>query len=147
MTIEEAASLVIQAAALTEGGDLFILDMGQEIRIEDLATRMIRLRGLRVGTDVEVKYVGLRPGEKLREQLVGPSEEKEPTAHPKILRVVNNGHAVERAWLMERVEELVDLAALQRNGEIAARLQAVTLEANGGGPVEATRVAEVRSAP
>jgi len=147
MTIEEAASLVIQAAALTEGGDLFILDMGQEIRIEDLATRMIRLRGLRVGTDVEVKYVGLRAGEKLREQLVGPGEEKEPTAHPKILRVVNNGHAVERAWLMERVDELVDLAALQRNGEIAARLQAVTLEANGGGPLEATRVAEVRSAP
>ena len=147
MTIEEAASLVIQAAALTEGGDLFILDMGQEIRIEDLATRMIRLRGLRVGTDVEVKYVGLRPGEKLREQLVGPGEEKEPTAHPKILRVVNNGHAVERAWLMEQVDQLVDLAALQRNGEIAARLQAVTLEANGGGPVEAARVAEVRSAP
>jgi len=147
MTIEEAASLVIQAAALTEGGDLFILDMGQEIRIEDLATRMIRLRGLRVGTDVEVKYVGLRAGEKLREQLVGPGEEKEPTAHPKILRVVNNGHAVERAWLMQQVDQLVDLAALQRNGEIAARLQAVTLEANGGGPVEATRVAEVRSAP
>lgn len=147
MTIEEAASLVIQAAALTEGGDLFILDMGQEIRIEDLATRMIRLRGLRVGTDVEVKYVGLRPGEKLREQLVGPGEEEEPTAHPKILRVVNNGHAVERAWLMERVDELVDLAALQRNGEIAARLLAVTLEANGGGPVEAAGVAEVHSAP
>jgi hypothetical protein len=60
---------------------------------------------------------------------------------------VNNGHAVERAWLMERVDELVDLAGLQRNGEIAARLHAVTLEANGGGPVEAARVAEVRSAP
>ncbi len=128
MTIEEAASLVIQAAALTEGGDIFILDMGQEIRIEDLATKMIRLRGLRVGDDVEVEYVGLRPGEKLREELVGPDEEEEPTAHPKIVRVVNNSHTVDRSWLMEQVDQLVDLADHQRNGLIAARLRALVAE-------------------
>ena len=143
MTIEEAASLVIQAAALTQGGDLFILDMGQEIKIEDLAAKMIRLRGLRVGTDIEVKYVGLRAGEKLREELVGPGEKEEPTAHPKIRRVVNHAHAVDRGWLLQRVDELVALAVGQKNGEIAARLESTVLEANGGGPVETAAVAEV----
>ncbi|MGB3904213.1 MAG: nucleoside-diphosphate sugar epimerase/dehydratase, partial [Anaerolineae bacterium] len=124
MTLEEAASLVIQAAALTEGGDIFVLDMGQEIKIEDLATRMIRLRGLRVGKDVEIEYVGLRPGEKLREDLVGPGEAKEPTAHPKIARVVNSGHQVNRSQLLEEVDALVELASAQRNGEIVSRLRA-----------------------
>jgi FlaA1/EpsC-like NDP-sugar epimerase len=132
MTIEEAASLVIQAAALTEGGDIFILDMGQEIRIDDLAAKMIRLRGLRVGTDIEVKYVGLRPGEKLREELVGPDEEAKPTAHAKIVRVVNNSHAVDREWLLEQIDQLVDLAAGQRNGEIADRFRAVAAELGSG---------------
>ncbi|NIO00459.1 MAG: polysaccharide biosynthesis protein, partial [Anaerolineae bacterium] len=118
MTIEEAASLVIQAAALTEGGDIFVLDMGQEIRIEDLAKRMIRMRGLRVGEDIEIKYVGLRPGEKLREELVGPGEETEPTTHAKISRVVNSRHQVTREELLAEVDALVKLAASQKNGEI-----------------------------
>ena len=146
MTIEEAASLVIQAAALTQGGDLFILDMGQEIRIEDLAARMIRLRGLRVGTDIEVKFVGLRPGEKLREELVGPGEEEEPTAHPKILRVVNHAHLVDRDWLVQRVEELVGLAEGQKNGEISARLEAIVMEANGGVEAAARPSVELHAA-
>ncbi len=123
MTIEEAASLVIQAAALTRGGDIFVLDMGQEIRIEDLATRMIRLHGLRVGEDVEIKYIGLRPGEKLREELFGPGEVKEATAHPKIVRVLNSVHQIEHAELLAEVDALVELASAQRTREIAHRLR------------------------
>ena len=70
MTIPEAVSLVIQAAALAEGGELFMLDMGEPIKIGDLVKRLIRWRGLRVGKDIEVIYTGLRPGEKLSEELV-----------------------------------------------------------------------------
>lgn len=123
MTIEEAASLVIQAAALTKGGDIFMLEIGQEMGIEDLARKMIRLHGLRVGKDIQIEYIGLRPGEKLQEELVNPGEEKEPTAHPRISRIVNSSPHANRARLLEQVDELIELASAQRNGEIAVRLR------------------------
>lgn len=84
MSISEAVSLVIQAATLTKGGDLFMLDMGQEIRIVDLAHKMIRLRGLRPYLDIPIVYTGLRPGEKLREELHTSNENQQPTTHPSI---------------------------------------------------------------
>jgi FlaA1/EpsC-like NDP-sugar epimerase len=87
MSIEEAVQLVLQAAALAAGGDLFVLDMGEPVRIVDLAERMIRLAGFRVGTDVEVQVTGVRPGEKLVEELVAFDEPSEPTAHPAIARI------------------------------------------------------------
>ena len=92
MSIFEAAALIIQAASLTEGGDIFMLDMGQEIRIEDLAHKMIRLRGLRPGEDIPIVYTGIRPGEKLHEQLLAQDEEKLATLHPKVFRVRNGNH-------------------------------------------------------
>ncbi len=85
MTIEEAAQLVIQAGAFTEGGDVFILDMGEPVRIIDLADQMVRLLG--GGEDIEIRVTGLRPGEKLHETLLYQVEETLPTAHPKINRV------------------------------------------------------------
>jgi FlaA1/EpsC-like NDP-sugar epimerase len=75
MSVSEAASLVIQAATLTEGKDIFMLDMGQRIRIADLAHKMIRLRGLRPGQDIAIEYTGIRPGEKLYEEFLAPDEE------------------------------------------------------------------------
>lgn len=87
MSIEEAVQLVLQAAALAGGGDLFVLDMGEPVRILDLAERMIRLAGFRVGADVEVQVIGVRPGEKLEEELVASDEPSEPTAHPSIARI------------------------------------------------------------
>ena len=69
MLIPEAAQLVIQAGAMGQGGEIFVLDMGEPVRILDLAHDMIRLSGLRVGEDIEVQIVGLRPGEKLYEEL------------------------------------------------------------------------------
>ena len=86
MSIEEAVQLVLQAAALARGGDLFVLDMGEPVRIHDLAERMIRLAGLRVGADIEVRVTGVRPGEKLEEELVADDEPTYPTAHPAISR-------------------------------------------------------------
>ena len=69
MTIPEAAQLVIQAGAMGQGGEIFVLDMGEPVRIVDLAADMIRLSGLRVGEDIEIQFTGLRPGEKLYEEL------------------------------------------------------------------------------
>ena len=87
MSIEEAVELVLQAAALARGGDLFVLDMGEPVRILDLAHRMIRLAGLRVGADIEVRITGVRPGEKLEEELLAEGEPADPTEHPAISRI------------------------------------------------------------
>jgi FlaA1/EpsC-like NDP-sugar epimerase len=122
MSMPEAASLIIQAAAITTGGDLFMLDMGQQIKIEDLAYRLIRLRGLRPGVDIPIKYVGIRPGEKLHEDLIGDGEERHLTSHPAIFRVQSSEH-VEPETLYRQVEELLELAQQQRNGEIVAKLR------------------------
>jgi FlaA1/EpsC-like NDP-sugar epimerase len=88
MTVEEAAQLVIQAGAFTEGGDVFILNMGEPVRIIDLANQMVRLLGR--GKDIEIRMTRLRPGEKLHEKLVFQAEEMLPTPHSKINRVVHN---------------------------------------------------------
>jgi FlaA1/EpsC-like NDP-sugar epimerase len=86
MTIPEAVQLILQAAAMGRGGELFMLDMGEPIHIVDLARDMIRLSGLVEGTDIEIRYVGVRPGEKLFEELLTDPGVAEPTEHPKILR-------------------------------------------------------------
>ena len=84
MTIHEASQLVLQAGAMGNGGEIFVLDMGEPIRILDLAHELIRRSGLKVGDDIEIEYTGIRPGEKLFEELAGNDEETCPTAHPKI---------------------------------------------------------------
>jgi FlaA1/EpsC-like NDP-sugar epimerase len=87
MSIEESVQLVLQAAALAQGGELFMLDMGEPVRIMELAERMIRLSGRAVGTDIEIKVTGARPGEKLVEALRDADEAATPTIHPSITRV------------------------------------------------------------
>ncbi len=90
MTIPEAAQLVVQASALGKGGEIFVLDMGEQLRIADLAREMIQLSGLGLDTDIQIQYVGIRPGEKLYEELAAPDENLGATAHPKILRIQGN---------------------------------------------------------
>jgi FlaA1/EpsC-like NDP-sugar epimerase len=85
MMIPEAAQLVIQAGAMGRGGEIFVLDMGEPVRIIDLARDMIRLSGLREGEDIEIQITGLRPGEKLFEELYADRERRRPTSHPKIM--------------------------------------------------------------
>lgn len=85
MTIPEAAKLVIQAGAIGRSGEILLLDMGEPVRILDLAEDMIRLSGLRPGVDIEIVFTGIRPGEKLYEELHLPGERWLPTSHPKIL--------------------------------------------------------------
>ena len=85
MTIPEAAQLVLQAAAAGQGGQIFLLDMGEPVKISDLAKQMITLSGFRPGEDIDIVYTGVRPGEKLFEELRTEGEDIEPTVHPKVL--------------------------------------------------------------
>jgi FlaA1/EpsC-like NDP-sugar epimerase len=107
MLIPEAAQLVIQAGAMGRGGEIFVLDMGEPVRILDLAHDLIRLSGLRVGEDVEVQVVGLRPGEKLYEELYDAGESQRPTSHPKIMVA-----ACRRRPVCDVVHDIDRLAAL-----------------------------------
>lgn len=90
MSIPEAASLIIQAGAVAGRGEIYMLDMGDPIRIVDLAQKMIRLKGLRPGRDIPIEFIGIRPGEKLYEELSYQAERKRPTVHPKIYCLENN---------------------------------------------------------
>jgi FlaA1/EpsC-like NDP-sugar epimerase len=105
MTIPEAAQLVIQAGTMGQGGEIFILDMGEPVRIVDLAADCIRLSGLRVGEDIEIEFTGARPGEKLFEELTVRGERHLPTRHPKIMvaeRRHEDRHNIHR--LIQRLE-------------------------------------------
>jgi FlaA1/EpsC-like NDP-sugar epimerase len=120
MTIPEAAGLVIQAGAFGKGGDVFVLDMGEQVRIADLAREMIQLAGLTPGTDVPIEFVGMRPGEKLYEELAESQENLRPTSHPKILRVAENGGAP--ADLDAQLKELFTVALEMDNDRMRATL-------------------------
>jgi FlaA1/EpsC-like NDP-sugar epimerase len=84
MTIPEACQLIMQAAVIGQGGETFVLDMGEPVKIRYLAEQMIRLAGREPGRDIRIQYTGLRPGEKLYEELFYESEAYAPTPHPKI---------------------------------------------------------------
>jgi FlaA1/EpsC-like NDP-sugar epimerase len=120
MLIPEAAQLVIQTGAMGKGGEIFVLDMGEPIRIVDLAYDMIRLSGLRVGDDIEVKIVGLRPGEKLYEELYDHGESHRPTTHSKIM-VADSA----RRQLLEVIADISRLESLlqEPNDVILAALR------------------------
>ncbi len=100
MTIPEASQLVLQAAAMGKGGEIFVLDMGQSVRIVDLARDLIRLSGLNED-DIEIVFTGLRPGEKLYEELYFDDEERQPTPHPKLFV------AYHRPYTLAEVEQAV----------------------------------------
>jgi FlaA1/EpsC-like NDP-sugar epimerase len=93
MTIPEAVGLVMQASAMGKGGEIFVLDMGKPVKIVDLARQMIELSGFKVGEDIEIKFTGLKPGEKLFEELQHCDEQHLPTEHPRIMRFVTSNDA------------------------------------------------------
>jgi FlaA1/EpsC-like NDP-sugar epimerase len=123
MTIPEAVQLVLQAGALGRGGEVFVLDMGEQIRIVDIATDLIRLSGLEVGADIEIKFTGVRPGEKLYEEMFFTAENVLPTDHPKVLRA-RNGLLAE--GMGKRIEALTRATETGRpEDEIRKHLQAL----------------------
>ena len=111
MTIPEAVQLVLQAGTMGQGGDVFVLDMGEPVRIADLAADLIRLSGKEVGKDVEIRFSGVRPGEKLYEELFFDAEHAIPTEHPKVLRARNAALNGDVALL---TEELLQAAVERR---------------------------------
>lgn len=123
MTIPEAVSLVIQAGALARGGEIYILDMGRPVKIMDLARNMIRLSGYEPDLDIPILVTGVRPGEKLYEELVNTGEETEPTRSPKITRVTSPAPPSE--WPGPELEDLRQAAAHSQDErclELLARL-------------------------
>jgi FlaA1/EpsC-like NDP-sugar epimerase len=116
MTIPEAVQLIIRSGELTTGGDVFVLEMGDPVKIVDLARNMIRLAGYEPDVEIAIDTVGRRPGEKLHEELLGPGERPQPTPAEKILAVARD--PLDPQWVetaFARIEELVyggDAAAL-----------------------------------
>jgi len=125
MTIPEAASLVIQAGSIGGEGHVFVLDMGEPVKIVDLAEQMIRLSG-KDPDQVEIDFVGARPGEKLHEELWGEGERVVETLHPKIRRV--SGPVVDAVWLDEELAELERLIEAGETLEVVSRLAAMARE-------------------
>ena len=117
MTIPEAVGLVLQTAVLGQGGEIFVLDMGQPVKIVDLAKQMIELSGLKVGEDIEITFSGLKPGEKLFEELQHHTEEYAPTAHPRIMRFKSNAMFSE-SGVMELEQRLHTMEANELKREM-----------------------------
>jgi FlaA1/EpsC-like NDP-sugar epimerase len=134
MTIPEAVQLIIQAGAIGESGDVYVLDMGTPVRILDLAHNMIRLSGKEPDRDITIEFIGVRPGEKLHEELWADGEDAAPTAHAKILRCATQ--PVDPLWLEEELDELERLVEAGETVELVARLGAIVRGPQRVGAVE-----------
>ena len=126
MTIPEAVQLVLQASTMGKGGEIFVLDMGEPVRIRDLATNLIRLSGLQPEVDINLVYTGLRPGEKLYEELSLAAEDTKPTSHEKI-RVLDGGF-IDFRQVRTWVDELSSLAIAKNVGGLVDKLQEIVPE-------------------
>jgi FlaA1/EpsC-like NDP-sugar epimerase len=126
MTIPEACELVLEAGTMGKGGEIFIFDMGKSVRIVDLAKRMISLSGLTLGKDIQVRFSGLRPGEKLYEELLNSKENTIPTHHPRILIAkVREYNADEVA---HQINELIELSRSGNEKEVVRKMKAIVPE-------------------
>jgi len=131
MTIPEACQLILQAGAMGKGGEIFILDMGTSIKIDDMARDLIRLSGFEPDVDIKIEYVGLRPGEKLYEELITEGENIVPTRHEKIM--VLKGIECDLALLNGKIDELVQFAEEQDGVKIKLKLKEIVPEYNAMG--------------
>ena len=123
MTIPEAVSLIVQAGAIGGRGQVFVLDMGEPVKIVDLAREMIRLSGKVPGRGIEIEFTGVRPGEKLHEELWSTGEVVEPTVHPKISRATRA--QIDAAWLEDELADLERLVEAGDTLELVARIDAM----------------------
>jgi FlaA1/EpsC-like NDP-sugar epimerase len=124
MTIPEAVHLVLQASAMGKGGEVFVLNMGEQIRILDLAQDLIRLSGLEPGKDIEIVYTGIRPGEKLSEALWDEEADYLPTSHPDVLRL-NENEVLTSIDLNAAVNDLIELGKKGDPDQIVSMLNKI----------------------
>ena len=125
MTIPEACQLVLEAGSMGQGGEIFVFDMGKSVKIIDLAKKMIQLSGLELGKDIEIKVTGLRPGEKLYEELLASEENTIPTHNPQILIAKTKENSEQQ---LNAVEELIQLFDSQQNEQIVRKMKEIVPE-------------------
>jgi len=123
MLIAEAAGLILQAGAMGDGGEVFVLDMGEPVKIVDLAKNLIRLSGKELGVDAEIVFTGLRPGEKLHEELIVEGEDVSGTTHPKVMKLIGN-EKMSPTW-SNRLEELIVCAITGERASVVEKLDAL----------------------
>ena len=126
MTIPEACQLVLEAGSMGEGGEVFVFDMGESIKIIDLARKMISLSGLKLGEDIEIEITGLRPGEKLYEELLAAEENTLPTHHPQIL--IGRVKEYDFEEIEEHIKALIDSFDAQENTDIVGQMKRIVPE-------------------
>jgi len=140
MTIPEAVHLVLQAASMGQGGEVFMLNMGKQVRILDLAEDLIRLSGLEPGKDIEITFTGIRPGEKLSEDLWGDGMQFQKTTHPEIFRA-----EAEESIIPENLSGIIEeLHHLAHEGQSTAILNLMD-ETIPDGSVTAAQPADLTS--
>ncbi|MDD3875793.1 MAG: nucleoside-diphosphate sugar epimerase/dehydratase [Bacteroidales bacterium] len=126
MTIPEACQLVLEAATMGNGGEIFIFDMGQSVKIVDLAKKMVKLSGLTLGKDIQIVYTGLRPGEKLYEELLNNEENTLPTHHPQILVAKVRSYVAQE--INPEIEDLIHAAEFSNLMDIVSRMKKIVPE-------------------
>ena len=126
MTIPEACQLILQAGAMGNGGEIFILDMGTPIKITDMARDLIRLSGFEPEVDIKIEYIGMRPGEKLYEELITDGENIMPTRHEKIM--VLKGIECDLQLLNGKIDGLARLAEEQDGEKVMLKLKEIVPE-------------------
>jgi FlaA1/EpsC-like NDP-sugar epimerase len=118
MTIPEACQLVLEAGNMGKGGEIYIFDMGKSVKIIDLARKMIKLSGLILGQDIQIVFTGLRPGEKIKEELLADQENTLPTYHPKIM--VARVRTYDFLQAAKEIDDLLE-SYTQQNDELVVR--------------------------
>ncbi len=126
MTIPEACQLVLEAGALGKGGEIFIFDMGESVKIVGLAEKMIKLSGLEPGKDIQIVFTGLRPGEKLYEELLNDSENTLPTHHPKIM--IAQVRTYEKEKIVADLNELAEMPGRADNNMMVKKMKMIVPE-------------------
>ena len=126
MTIPEACSLVLEAAAMGNGGEIFVFDMGEPVKIYDLAINMISLSGKQFPKDIDIKIVGLRPGEKIYEELLADGENTKPTYHEKIM--IAKSKPLNTEFIQNKIIELHKANLTNQNIEIVAKIKGIVTE-------------------
>jgi len=126
MTIPEACRLVMEAATFSTGNQIFVFDMGESVKIDDLAKRMIRLAGLEPGVDIQIEYVGLRPGEKLYEEVLSNMENNTATTHNRIFVAKVREYAYKDA--LAAIEEMEELSIFVNIPEMVKKMKAFVPE-------------------
>ncbi len=141
MTIPEASQLVLEAALMGHGGEIFVFDMGEPVKIDDLAKNMIRLAGLKLNEDIQIIYTGLRPGEKLYEELLASKENTLPTYHDKIL--IGKVRYFQYEEVNGHVVHLLQMADKEKEGALVSCIKEVVPEYNSTNAIYAEKTVEL----